>query len=186
MRHLRIISFYICMLALLFSCRQDELKAGGASSPNNLKQYASSITGSWFYSFPFYSSELVINDNGLFKFHNRGCMGHGYSEGSWTIENGDLILSSFDKFREHIEPISTSIQSPPITDKIVSVKKRKGKYEFTINPSVYNTTVSVKWPDTSNVFFDHVSYKLLGDTLYQLDLQGVSSETKFHQRKNNR
>ncbi len=174
------------MLALLISCRQGELGANDVPSTNNSKKSTGSITGSWFYSFPFYSSELLIKDDGCFKFHERGCMGHGYSEGSWSIENGDLILSSFDKFKEPIEPISTSIQSPPNPDKIVTIKTRKGKCEFIINPSIYNTTGSLKWPDTLNVFLDRVSYRLLDDTLYKLDLQGNISDAKFHKKKNNR
>ena len=59
------------------------------------------LTGKWKYSSSiWYSSELTIQDNGTFKFHDQGCYGQKFTEGHWVVNNGIIQLTSFDTFKE--------------------------------------------------------------------------------------
>ncbi len=185
MRQVRMIAFYTCIIVHVFSCVEEKVQPYPTSYSNHFTHSYTSIAGTWIYSFPFYSSELIISDKGFFKFHDQGCTGHGYSEGSWTMEDGELILTSFDKFKKQIEPISISVQTTPPNPKTIMRKTSRGQYELKLADWIGNRTVSIKWPDTSNVYFDRLSHKLRGDTLYQLDQPHIFTGTKFHRVKNN-
>ena len=53
------------------------------------------LTGEWKYSNSiWYSSELALQDNGTFKFHEQGCYGQKFSQGKWYYNNGIIHLTS--------------------------------------------------------------------------------------------
>jgi hypothetical protein len=47
-----------------------------------------------------YSGVLEIKRDGSFTFHERGCMGSSYSEGTWRGFGDLCVLQSFEKFKE--------------------------------------------------------------------------------------
>ena len=89
------------------------------------------MTGEWKYiNSIWYSSELTLQDNGTFKFHDQGCYGQKFSQGQWTNNNGIIQLTSFDTFKqkEHTE----TIKSTEVVDlKKPKRKLKKGEVEFT-------------------------------------------------------
>lgn len=151
--------------------------------------YHPPIYGTWTHDFPFYSSELTIKENGTFIFHEHGCMGHGYSEGLWINSGETYILTSFAKYNGQSESKIETIVSP------TKSKNRRIKSnptdstslvinipEFTLPEVTYN----VNWPDTSNVYYDKVIFRLVNDTLYRLGKSGITTEAKFVFAKNYR
>jgi len=151
------------------------------------RQHATSYVGDWSYNFPFYSSELTIDNNGTFKFHDQGCTGHGCSEGKWINYGWAILLKSFAKYSTNELPKMIEV---PSNRNLSSPKHKKatGKTEFKIDSSIFDETVTFKVlaSDTTNVYFDNVLMILENDTLYQLGKNGSKTNTKFILIKNNR
>src|SRR5439155_23234447 len=119
------------------------------------QQHATSYVTEWSYDFPFYSSELTIDNDGTFKFHDQGCTGHGYSEGKWTNYGSAILLTSFAKYSANESPKMIEV---PSNRNFSSSKHKKatGKTEFAIDPSIFDETVKYRFlaSDTTNVYFD--------------------------------
>lgn len=145
------------------------------------------IYGTWTYSFPFYSSELTVNENGTFIFHEQGCMGHGYTEGTWTSSGDTYILTSLAKYKQQQEVKVETIVQP------IKTKKREIKANandstgfFIMLPEYTQSDISYKvsFSDTSNIYYDKVLFRFLNNALYRLDSVGISQEAKFVSTKN--
>lgn len=150
---------------------------------------ATTYIGEWSYSFPFYSSELIIEANGAFKFHEQGCMGHGYSEGKWTQHGANIMLTSLEHYANNEVPKIIEVKgSTEATKPRENRKNKKGKIEYSFDSSFINTTVTYKFGpnDTTNVYFDKLQLRINGDTLYRLDSYGYRTDTKYIMVKNNR
>ena len=90
-------------LFLLTQCntKHDNNSATQILSPSTKTQTENPLTGEWKYSSSiWYSSELTLQDNGTFKFHDQGCYGQKFSQGQWTNNNGTILLTSFDTFKQ--------------------------------------------------------------------------------------
>jgi hypothetical protein len=134
--------------------------------------HPTSYYGEWSYSFPFYTTELFINRDGTFMFHDQGCMGHGYSEGRWLYCGTGILLTSFEKYATH-KPLAVEIKPGPVHSTLKR-KRIKNKIEYTLDPAIFNTVVTYGFSpvDTSNVYFNNAQFRLEGDTLYRLDKHG--------------
>ena len=81
--------------------KQDSNSETQILSPSTKTQTENPLTGEWKYSNSiWYSSELTLQDNGTFKFHDQGCYGQKFSQGQWTNNNGLIQLISFDTFKQ--------------------------------------------------------------------------------------
>ena len=138
--------------------------------------HPTSYFGEWRYSFPFYSSELFINRDGTFKFHEQGCTGHGYSEGRWTTSAGDILLTSFENYSLN-KPAIVEIKSGPEP----ATSKRKNKTQFLLDSLI---EVSYRSSDTSNVYFNNVRFTLEEDILYRLNDDASREGSAFILTKN--
>lgn len=144
--------------------------------------HPTSYIGEWTYNFPFYTSELSISGDGSFRFHEQGCLGHGYSEGRWTNYGKGILLTSADKYayNRHDEQKENKPKTPPSTS---GQKKSKDKVTFTIDTGSIANFNSF---DTSNVYFDKSFLRLDGDTLFQIENNGLKNGKKYVLAKNNR
>jgi len=195
----KLVSFAFIM-ALLTQCKHkadDHANAGFKIEPVKYRilsstsfypqQHATSYVGEWSYDFPFYSSELTIDNDGTFKFHDQGCTGHGYSEGKWTKYGSAILLTSFKKYSVNESPRMIEVPSHRNSSS-PKHKKAPGKTEFAIDSSLFDETVTYRFlgSDTTSVYFDNVLMILENDILYQLDKNGSKTDTKFILTKNNR
>lgn len=179
-----IILFLAISLYVLFSCRHISQEAHSSPFPISFTQQPkTAITGTWVYSFPFYSSELTLQENGKFTFYERGCTGQGYSEGNWSINDETLILKSSEKFRKQVEAIINYTHKSSTKQKTRVTNTKAGMYQVTIDPSLFETNASFIWPDTSNVFFDNVKIRITVDTLFELDKRGILTTAKYYKFK---
>ena len=91
------------ILVFLTQCntKQNSKNTAQLLSPSVKTQSENPMTGEWKYvNSIWYSSELTLQDNGTFKFHDQGCYGQKFSQGQWTNSNGTILLTSFDIFKE--------------------------------------------------------------------------------------
>lgn len=139
-------------------------------------QHPVSYNGDWNYNFPFYSSLLHIDKDGSFTFHERGCAGHGYSEGRWTTDKRDILLTSSDSYSS-----PKDLKIIEIKQETISFEHQKNKTGYTFDPSSLNVTFEYNASpnDTSNVYFNNVRLRLEGDTLYRLNEHGLQTDAKF-------
>ena len=163
---------------LLIQCK-DRTKDTDIVLPTEvLNQYQRAnkgITGKWSYGFPFYSSSLTIQENGIFKFYSRACMGQSYSEGNWYLNGDYLTLKSFDKYKEQIN--SEIIIDRTKTEYTSKTQIKEGNAE--IGPIEVNRSVVLNFPDTSHTYFDHSMFRLMDNTLYEMDQYGTFNKTKY-------
>src|SRR5215211_621784 len=80
------------------------------------------MTGEWKHNNTvWYTSELTLQDNGTFKFHDQGCYGQKFSQGYWTNNNGTIVLASFDNFKQK-EQAETNKRNESIEQKKIKPK----------------------------------------------------------------
>jgi hypothetical protein len=84
--------FYL-MLGCKNSARHETANENISKHNSNVLT-ANFFVGTWRYSFPFSTSELVINKNGTFSYRQQGCTNSVYSYGAWTNHGKNLILKS--------------------------------------------------------------------------------------------
>ena len=155
--------------------------------PSAKKQSENPLTGEWEYSYTmWYSSELTLQDNGTFKFHDQGCYGQKFSQGEWSYNNGIVQLTSFDTFKQTKQ--TEANKSNEVTNqKNASPKLKKGQVKYTIAESTELLTPA--WPgpnDTIRIYLDKVQLQLRNDTLYCVGSDKLPEGAKFHRTKNNR
>lgn len=163
-----------------------DLQFGKTSTPHRTFEKPA-VYGTWTYSFPFYSSELTMNENGTFIFHEQGCIGHGYTEGTWTSSGDTYILTSFAKYKQQQKTKAETIMQPIITK---GSKIKANPYDSTdvliMIPEDEQSDLSYKvsFSDTSNIYYDKVLFRFLNNVLYRLDSLGITQEAKFVSTKN--
>lgn len=137
------------------------------------------FVGKWLYSFPFYSSELIINVDGTFQYHDQGCMCQSYSEGKWTINGQEITLHSFEEFKKSNAPAIIKTETKSVFVRKKNQKSKSDGLKFNLPTFSTEYSVSVKRPDTSNIYFEKLRFMLIKDTLYKLDEKGLFAESKF-------
>jgi hypothetical protein len=171
---------------VFFQCRHSENAIENIYSDYSESVHLNRLYRTWQYGFPFYSSELTIDSNGTFAFHNQGCTGHGYSEGTWIRIGQELVLTSYGRYKEQRRLTTSTVVSTLVKNKKQKKKRIKsGEEIFTIDIPEYTTTTSFNWPDTSNVYFDHRRYRIGGDVLIELDEEGRETKTVYNNGKTN-
>lgn len=176
-------------LFLLTQCntKQDSNSATQVLSSSTKTQTQSSLTGEWKYSNTiWYSTKLTLQDNGTFKFHDQGCYGQKFSQGHWTNNNGTIILTSFDTFRQKEQ--ADTIKSIEVAEpKKAKRKIKKGEVEYTfvgfknVTPPVLPGT-----NDTVRIYLDKIQLQLKNDTLFCVGSDKLPEGAKFYRTKNNR
>ena len=170
--------FPIILLSLLFSsCSSKEKQAEVIDQRFQLVQaslYAApfnvdlpihplSLIGEWNSSGFIYSTDLSIKPDSTFIFELRGCTGTCYSEGKWTSSGGILILKSHERFNPNKKKINSA-----------TLKTfREGLY-LDMEPLL----APVRF-DSTTKYFDFVSMRIEGDTLYELDRFGLKTDIKY-------
>lgn len=185
----RIFKLAFLVLFLLIQCntKHDDNSAAEILSPSTSTQTQNPLIGEWKYSNSiWYSSELTLQENGTFKFHDQGCYGQRFSQGQWTNNNGIIQLISFASFKQK-EKTEANNSSEVIEKKKPkhTLQKGESKYSFAgfedIPPPV------LPGPgDTVRVYLDKVQLNLKNDTLYCAGSKKLPEEAKFYRTKSNR
>jgi hypothetical protein len=178
---IKYIVFIFCCISLTL-CRNSVKRRSKEVQDNKLIKIDQSnlLVGEWYYSFPFYSSELTLNPDGSFKFHNQGCAGHGYTEGRWKDNEGELILTSYSKYNQEVRPSDMKAQITPIE---LTHKNSKLKNIYTIDSSSFNVTVSFKKSDTSNIYFRTKKFRISQGALIDIDENGKETDAIYRSSK---
>ena len=156
-------------------------------SPSNKTHSENPLTGEWKYSSSiWYSSELTLQDDGTFKFHDQGCYGQKFSQGKWSNNNGNIQLTSFDTFKQK-EQTEKDKSNEVADQKKPRRKLKKGEAEYTfIGLKDIPPPVMPGLNDTVRIYLDKVQLQLRNDTLYCVGSDKLPEEAKFHRTKNNR
>ena len=176
-------------LFLLTQCNtnQDSNSAEQDLLPSTKTQTKSPLTGEWKYSNSiWYSSELTLQDDGTFKFHDQGCYGQKFSQGQWTNNNGTILLTSFDTFKQKEQ--TDTIKPTEVADqKKTKHKLNKGEVEYSFVGIKDVPPPVLPGPnDTVRIYLHKIQLKLSNDTLYCVGSDKLPEEAKFHRTKNNR
>lgn len=176
-------------LCLLTQCtaRQDSNSALQILSPSAKIQSENQLTGEWKFSNSiWYSSDLTLQSNGVFNFHDQGCNGQKFSQGQWTNNNGTILLTSFDSFKqkeqaETIQPTAVAEQEK------IKRKLEKGEIEYLFVGLKHDLLPVLPYPDdTVRVYLDKIQLQLRNDTLFCVDANKLPEDAKFYKTKNNR
>jgi hypothetical protein len=176
-------------LFLLTQCntKQDSNSATQILSPSTKTQTENPLTGEWKYSNSiWYSSELTLQDNGTFKFHDQGCYGQKFSQGQWTNNNGTILLTSFDTFKQKEQ--TDTIKSTKVADQNKTKRKlKKGEIEIVFTGFKDVPPPVLPGPnDTVRIYLNKIQLRLSNDTLYCVGSDKLPEGAKFHRTKNNR
>lgn len=174
-------------LFLLTQCntKQDSDSAILPASPSVTTLTESPLTGEWKYiNSIWYTSELTLQDNGTFKFHDQGCYGQRFSQGQWINNKGTILLTSFDAFKQKEQ---TKISKPTEADEKKRKRKfKKGAQEYSFIDLEEVPPLVMPGPnDTIQVYLDNVQLQLRNDTLYCIGSNKLPEEAKFYRTKNN-
>ncbi len=176
-------------LFLLTQCntKQDSNSATQILLPSTKEQIETPLTGEWQYSNSiWYSSELTLENNGTFKFHDQSCYGQKFSQGKWTYNNGVIQLTSFDIFKQK-EQTEANKSNEVIEQKKPKRKLKKGEVEYSfVHFKDVPPPVSPGPNDTMLVFLDKIQLQLRNDTLYCIGSNKLPEGAQFHRTQNNR
>lgn len=176
-------------LFLLTQCNteQDSNSATQILPPSTKTQAEKSLAGEWKYiNSIWYSSELTLQDNGTFKFHDQGCYGQKFSQGEWTTNNSIIQLTSFATFKQK-EQTQTNKSDEVIEQEKSRRKLKKGEVEYSFVGFKDVPPPVLPGPnDTVRIYLDKVQLQLRNDTLYYVGSDKLPEEAKFHRTKNNR
>jgi hypothetical protein len=146
-------------------------------------QNDNALVGEWKYNNTiWYSSELTLDKDGTFTYHDQSCTGQRFSKGEWRGENGSVLITSFDNFKEK------GVVDPKKTPQLAQggkPKKGKAKYTFT----GFTDTTSIKFPtstDTVRIYLSNIQLQLRNDTLVCVSSNKLPEEAKFYRTRNNR
>jgi hypothetical protein len=145
------------------------------------------VTGEWKYSPSiWYSSELTLQDNGTFKFHDQGCYGQEFSQGKWANNDGTIVLTSFDTFKPKRQT-ETNKPNETTARKKITWKSKDDKIEISIGDVKNISLPRLPGPsDTIRIYFDRVQLQFRSDTLYGIDNDQFFKEIKFYRTGDNR
>jgi hypothetical protein len=171
--------FFILTSLLLVQCKPKQTDNQQASLLPSQDKIKTGPSGAWINnSTLFYTSQLMLQENGVFTFHDQGCVVQNFTEGYWAINGRDITLTSFDKYK----PVEKhSIESARI---IKIAKKRgnpkKGSFEYSLLR--LDTVAAQKFSgpnDTTKIYFDRVQMRFYKDTLFNVDQNKYIGDNKF-------
>ncbi len=179
--------FFALILLTQCNTKTDGNSVTQILSPSAKTQSENPLTGEWKYSSSiWYSSELTLQENGTFKFHDQGCYGQKFSQGQWTNNNGTILLTSFDTFKQK-EQTDTSSSTEVADQKKTKRKLKKGEVEIVFVGFKDVPPPVLPGPnDTVRIYLDKVQLQLMNDTLYCVGSEKLPEEAKFYRTKNNR
>ena len=129
---------------------------------------------------------MTLQNDGTFEFHDQGCYGQKFSQGHWTNNNGIILLTSFDTFKQK-EQTETSKPIVVAEQKKIKHKIKKGEVEYSFVGFKDVPPPVLPGPnDTVRIYLDKVQLHLKNDTLYCVGSDKLPEEAKFHRTKNNR
>jgi hypothetical protein len=178
---------YILTLLILFLLIQCNVNSDNRKESKHLStavpvKAANYIAGKWKYNYSiWYTSELILNNNGTFTFHDQGCTGQRFSQGRWTNIDDLVVLTSFESFqqKEHADTANT------ITQLNVKRRSKKGKVEYIFTGFKNQPMFNLPGPnDTVRVYLNHIQLQLRNDTLYCVGSNKLPEGAKLY-RKNN-
>lgn len=176
-------------LFLLTQCntKKDNSSVTQTLLPSAKTRSQKRLTGAWKNSPSiWYSSELTLRDNGTFKFHDQGCYGQQFSQGEWVNNNGTIVLTSFDSFKQKRQT-ETNKPNEAIGRKKKTWKSKDSKIEISIEDVKNVSLPGLPRPaDTIRVYFDGVQLQFRSDTLYGIDNDPFFKEIKFYRTYDNR
>ena len=157
-------------LLILTKCSSKQDSKRLVQIPIGQSQQNIELVGTWVYNYPFFYSQLILREDGTFKFHDQGHYGQNYTEGTWIKNIKGAILTSSESFMHRTAVDSTKVP--------ISVKKViPGKVPPPSLPGPH---------DTIRVFFNSVGFETIGDTLINLGNNPTFNTYKFVREKNNR
>jgi hypothetical protein len=175
-------------LLLLTHCniKQESDRSAHILSASTKTQSGNPLTGEWKFSNTiWYSSELTLQDNGTFNFHDQGCYGQKFSEGQWKNNDGTIQLTSFDSFKPK-ELAEVNKLDEVADQKMAKRKLKKGEVEYTFVGFKDDTPPLIPGPnDTVRIYLDKVRLQLINDTLVCVGFYKLPEEAKFYRIKNN-
>ncbi len=179
--------FFALFLLTQCNTKSDNDSLTQILSPSPKTQYEDSFTGEWKYSHSiWYASELTLQDDGTFKFHDQGCYGQKFSQGKWSKNNDIIELTSFDTFKQK-EAVETDKRKELVDQKKPRRKLKKGEVEWTFVGFKDVPTHVLPGPnDTVRIYLNKIKLQLSNDTLYCVGSDKLPEEAKFHRTKNNR
>ena len=180
-------SFFALILLTQCNTKTDSNSVKQILSPSAKAQTANPLTGEWKYSNSiWYSSELKLQDNGTFEFHDQGCYGQKFSQGQWTNNNGTILLTSFDTFKQKEQ--TETIKPKEVADQEKTKRKlKKGEVEYSFVGFKDAPPPALPGPnDTVRIYLDKIQLQLRGDTLYCVGSDKLPEAAKFYRTKNNR
>jgi hypothetical protein len=179
-------NFILACLALLVltQCKSKEDSANQRPPSSSFvgTKNKSNFNGRWRYSMPFYYSELILNGDGTFTFHDQGCYGQRFSQGQWTNEKNIVRLISFDTFKQ-IEQAEKKIINDATQQK--TTKKSNAEYSY-VDLKKVAPPVLLGPNDTVRVYLNKVLLQFTNDTLFCIGTNRLPEDARFHRTKNNR
>ncbi len=166
-----IITFFGLLLLTHCSTNQDNKVVTQVSLSSIKTQSMNPLTGKWKYENTiWYSSELILQDDGIFKFHDQGCYGQKFSQGQWTNNNGIIQLTSFDTFKQKEQSQANELSE---SEKKYEHKLKKFPPSLLLGPN-----------DTVRIYLDKVQLQLKSDTLYCVGADKLPEGAKFYRTGN--
>jgi hypothetical protein len=114
-----------------------------------------SVCGLWKLNGFMYGDRLLLRNDGSFQYTSHCCTGDTYTEGSWVLHDYDIVLNSFDRYKED--------------NRFTVIRKGPGR----------QLTVVINSSDTVNVYFNQVRFRWYGNYLCKLDSNGVYANEKY-------
>jgi hypothetical protein len=185
--HISIGSFFALILLTQCNTKTDSNSVTQILSPSAKTESKNTLTGEWKYSNSiWYSSELTLQENGTFKFHDQGCYGQKFTQGQWTNNNGTILLTSFDTFKQKEQ--TETIKPKEVADQMKTKRKlKKGEVEISFVGFKDVTPPVLPGPnDTVRIYLNKIQLQLSNDTLYCVGSDKLPEGAKFHRSKNNR
>jgi hypothetical protein len=185
--HISIGSFFAIILLAQCNTKSDSNSVTQILSPSPKTQSENPLTGEWKNSNSiWYSSELTLQDNGIFKFHDQCCYGQKFSQGEWTNNNGIIQLTSFDTFKQK-EQTDTISSTEVANQKKTKRKLKKGEGEIVFVGFKDVPPPVLPGPnDTVRIYLDKIQLRLSNDTLFCIGSDKLPEGAKFYRTKNNR
>jgi len=121
------------------------------------------------------SSQLQINDDNSFVFHDHGCYGQHYTCGKWHLVHNVIVLQSDDSYKP----------PKPHPKKVQHFRAGNGANWSVELPDTLAGGPILKptmWSDTVKVYFDHVVLKYEPCTLVCQSKTALLDELRLHKR----
>jgi hypothetical protein len=172
-------TFSVFGLLLLSQCKNADRKRLSWNMPiAKVSIGSNSLFGTWAGDCGgFYSSVLNLEADSTFTFHDRGCTQQGFTQGTWKIRNGAIVLSSADSFKPKVQdwPFNTVLMPKA---KREHHRYRKGVVEYT---GIKDTLIVASFGpgDTTRIYFDRLQLLIRQDTLYGLNSNNFLESAKF-------